>query len=180
MGTSRQELEAEHAQLKQLLQNRHADVVRHDANDEEFAHAYELLLAAADGLLAFERDLPQRRAEPERQLSERIVRASWWGQTAVGVVLIVTVLLLDRSVGWLFILVPHTLGVLAGATQKVTMANHRARRRLAIGLHLECALVAVVALHLISLWFVILALGGWFVLAGGILSDEPAKKDGVR
>lgn len=101
---------------------------------------------------------------------------SWLGQVALGAALMVTVLLSARSAWWLVILIPHTLAVLAGAFQAVTTDNHVVRRRLVLGLHLECALVAVVSLHMISLWFVILALLGWLALAPAFDGSEQTSK----
>lgn len=182
MGSVKNEIEAEHAQLRQRLGARHAKVVQREAGGEDFMAEYARLLHAADKLLAFEQTLPAKLAEPERQVSERIVRTSWFGQAAISVALIVLVFALDHSAWWLVVLVPHTIAILSFAFQKVTAKNHRFYRHLTIGLHLECTLIVLIALSVISLWFVILAIIGWIVL-GVAASEGPgdtAAKKGDR
>ncbi|MGW7095476.1 hypothetical protein [Streptomyces sp. NPDC054874] len=165
MSKVRHEIETEYRQLQQRLLTRHRETARYEAGDENFGAEYARLLQAADELLAFEKTIPAKLAEPERQLSERIVRMSWLGQTAVALALIVLTFALGHSAWWLVVLVPHCIATLSLSFQKVTHKNHRFYRHLTIGLHLECLLVALITLSVISLWFVILAIIGWLVLA---------------
>ncbi|MFE2584567.1 hypothetical protein [Streptomyces sp. NPDC059378] len=170
MGKVRHEIETEYRQLQERLLTRHGEATRHEAGDEDFGTEYARLLQAADELLAFEKTIPAKLAEPERQLSERIVRISWLGQTAVALALIVLTFALDHSAWWLVVLVPHLIATLSFSFQKVTDKDHRFYRHLTIGLHLECLMVALITLSVISLWFVILAIIGWLVL--GITVSE--------
>ncbi|MGP3777136.1 hypothetical protein ACTWJ8_40510 (plasmid) [Streptomyces sp. SDT5-1] len=176
--STRAEIAAEYVQLQRTVKDRHADLAGHTVGDEEFASRYGALLEATDALLESERTLPSRLAEPDRQLSERIVRCSWLGQVAVAIVLAVLVFALDRSAWWLVVLVPHTIALLAFSFQKVTEKNHRFYRHLTIGLHMECVLVALIVLSVISAWFLVLAIFGWLVLGVSASEgpSEPAQK----
>ncbi|MER5586519.1 hypothetical protein ABT090_33430 [Streptomyces asoensis] len=172
VGRAGHEIDAEYGQLQQQLLARHTEVARYETGDEDFGTGYARLLQAADELLAFEETIPARLAEPERQLSERIVRMSWLGQRAIAVALIVVTFALDHSAWWLVVLIPHLIATLSFTPRKVTDRDHRFYRHLAIGLHLECLLVALITLSVISLWLVILAVIGWVVLAVSV-SEGP-------
>ncbi|MFJ3229128.1 hypothetical protein ACIPJS_38065 [Streptomyces sp. NPDC086783] len=178
VGKAGQEIQTEYRQLQEQLLAHHDEVSRHEAGDEDFGTEYAQLLQAADALLAYEKTIPAKLAEPERQASERIVRISWLGQSAVAVALVVVTFVLDHSAWWLVVLVPHLIATLIFSSQKVTDKDHLFYRRLTIGLHVECVLIILITLSVISLWFVILAVIGWLLL-GSFASNgpgDPAKK----
>ncbi|MBY8889115.1 hypothetical protein K7472_30350 [Streptomyces sp. PTM05] len=86
---------------------RHAEVLKHDVDDDQFAVAYDQLMNVTGELVEFEATIPERLAAPDRQRSERIVMWSWRAQAVVAAVLIALVFILDRSWWWLILLLPH-------------------------------------------------------------------------
>ncbi|GAA2292923.1 hypothetical protein OKJ48_01915 [Streptomyces kunmingensis] len=107
MGSTEQQIEEQLARLQQRVGARHAEVLKHDVDDDRFAVEYARLVNVTNKLVEFEKTIPELLAEPERRRSERIVTWSWRGQAAVGAVLIALVFVLDRSAWWLALLVPH-------------------------------------------------------------------------
>ncbi|MFE9291951.1 hypothetical protein [Streptomyces olivaceus] len=129
MGSTEQQIEEQLAQLQQQVGARRAEVLQHDVDDDRFAVEYARLVNSSSELVEFEKTIPERLAEPARRRSERIVTWSWRSETAVGVVLIALVFILDRSSWWLVLLVPHFAGTVAGCFQKVDAEQHRDRQR---------------------------------------------------
>ncbi|MCX5401999.1 hypothetical protein [Streptomyces sp. NBC_00102] len=146
MGSTEQNIEEQFAQLQQKVGARHAEVLNHDADDDQFAVEYARLMNISSRLVEFEKTIPEQLAEPERQRSERIVTWSWRGQAAVGAVLIALVFVLDRSTWWVVLLVPHFVGTVAGCFQKVDVEQHRDRRFGAVALHVIALLMALISL----------------------------------
>ncbi|MFH9016630.1 hypothetical protein ACH4C6_35760 [Streptomyces sp. NPDC017943] len=154
------------------LAARHARVKELDFDDAEFDGQYTAMVQRAEELLAFEQTLPTRLAEPQRLRSAKIVRWSWRGQTAVSITLITAVLVLDRTAWWLLLLIPHVLATLLGWSIKVTVQQHKQQRVIAFALHALCVLVILVALGVLSAWWIIAVLIGW-ALIGGACADAP-------
>ncbi|WP_431040460.1 hypothetical protein ACQUSR_00110 [Streptomyces sp. P1-3] len=174
MGSNERELNQEHQRLRKALSERHVRVSRLEQNDVAFDAEYEKLVAEAERLIHFERQLPARLAEPQRERSERFVRWSWRAEVAVAAALITAVFVLENSAWWFVLLVPHLLATLAGWTVKVTIAQHAYQRRAAAGLHVLCLLVALVSLGVLSAWFIIAILFGWIVI--GLATDGTQPK----
>ncbi|MFD3665784.1 hypothetical protein ACFWVF_35130 [Streptomyces sp. NPDC058659] len=180
MGSTEQQIEEQLAQLQQKVGARHAEVLKHDVDDDQFAVEYARLVNSTSRLVEFEKTIPERLAEPERQRSERIVTWSWRSQAAVGAVLIALVFILDRSTWWLVLLVPHFVGTVAGCFQKVDAEQHRDRRFGAVGLHVVALLMALISLSVISRWFIIAAALGWMLVAGSSMDSTGADPKGAR
>ncbi|WLQ53941.1 hypothetical protein P8A21_40500 (plasmid) [Streptomyces poriferorum] len=108
-------------------------------------------------------------AEPQRLRSEKIVFCSWRAQSAVAAALMGAALLLGHSGWWL--LVPHLVATFCGWQLKVTLMDHLDRRFASLGLHVVAILLALVALGVISVWFLVAVLVGW-ALVGGLASDN--------
>ncbi|WP_327372360.1 hypothetical protein [Streptomyces sp. NBC_01217] len=180
MGSTEQQIEEQLAQLQQKVGAHHAEVLKHDFDDDQFAVEYARLVNVTSRLVEFEKTIPERLAEPERRRSERIVTWSWRGQAAVGAVLIALVFILDRSTWWLILLVPHFVGTVAGCFQKVDAEQHRDRRFGAVGLHVVALLMALISLSVISRWFIIAAALGWMLVAGSSMDSTGADPKGAR
>ncbi|GAB2766563.1 hypothetical protein [Streptomyces bullii] len=86
--------------------------------------------------------------------------------------LITVVLAFDRTAWWLLLLIPHLLATLLGWTIKVTIQQHKQQRGIALALHALCLLVILVALGVLSAWWIIAVLIGW-ALIGGASADSP-------
>ncbi|GAA2718448.1 MULTISPECIES: hypothetical protein [Streptomyces] len=178
MGSTERELGQEHQRLRKVLGERYALVSGLDQDDAAFDAEYGQLVSDAQRLIDFERQLPARLAEPQRERNERFVRWSWRGQSAVAAALILTVFVLGISAWWLVLLVPHLLATLAGWSVKVTPARHVQQRRTAAGLHVLGLLVALVSLGVLSAWFIIGIVIGWLVV--GVACDGSEPKGGSR
>lgn len=129
------------------------------------------MVQGAEELLAFEQTLPTLLAEPQRLRSAKIVRWSWRGQTAASTALITAVLVLDRTAWWLLLLIPHLLATLLGWSIQMTVQQHKQQRGIAVALHALCLLVILVALGVLSAWWIIAVLIGW-ALIGGASTDS--------
>ncbi|MFK4070486.1 hypothetical protein [Streptomyces sp. NPDC029674] len=173
MGNTKRELEHQYGELQKRLQNHYARLEDLSAGDDGFAAQYQELVTSGNKLLEFERTLPARLAEPDRQLSERIVHWSWRGQGVLALTLIVLVFVLDHSGWWLLLLLPHLMAVLAGSFQTVAVVDHLRRRKVCIGVHLAGVLVALISLSVISTWFLVLLVLVWIVTAVA-LSEGPS------
>ncbi|MEV4443507.1 hypothetical protein AB0K09_31855 [Streptomyces sp. NPDC049577] len=180
MSSTEQEIEEQFAQLQQRVGARRAEVLKHTADDEQFAAEYALLVYATGDLVEFEKTIPERLAEPERRRSERIVVWSWRGQAVVGAALIALVFVLDRSWWWLALLLPHFAGTVADCFQQVHAERHRDRRAGAIALHVVAILVALVSLSVLSRWFLIAIVVGWVFVAGVSMDSTDAGEKGAR
>jgi hypothetical protein len=156
-------LDNQHGALRRALRERHDRLTGLPAGDDRFEAEYEQLVAQATHLLEFEKQIPARLAEPQRQRSERFVRWSWRGQLAVAVLLIVLVFVLGHTAWWLVLLIPHLLATLIGSFQKVTTEGHRRQCLVTVGMHVVCLMTALVSLSIISAWFIVLVLIGWLV-----------------
>ncbi|MFF7651743.1 hypothetical protein ACFZCY_18585 [Streptomyces sp. NPDC007983] len=173
MDSTEQKLDQQFAQLQHHVGACHAEVLKCSTDDDQFEVEYERLVEAADELVEFEKTIPERIAEPKRKRSERIVVWSWRGQAGVGAGLIALTFAWDRSFGWLFLLVPHFVGTMAGCFhQKVDADRHLHCRKVAVGLHVVAVLVALVSLSLISLWFLPAIILGWMVVLGASMEDS--------
>ncbi|THC43158.1 hypothetical protein [Streptomyces sp. A1499] len=93
---------------------RHAEVLKHDVDDDQFVVEPAHLANTTGRVVEFEKTISERLAEPEFRRSKRIVTWSWRGQAAVDAVLIALVRILDRSTWWLVLLVPHFMATVAG------------------------------------------------------------------
>lgn len=171
MGNTEQQVEEQLAQLQQKVGARRAEVLKHDIDDDQFVVEYARLVNVTSKLVEFEKTIPERLAEPERKRSERIVTWSWRGEAAVGATLIALVFILDHSLWWLVLLVPHFAGTVAGCFQKADVEQHRDRRFGAVALHVVALLMALISLSVISRWFIIAAAIGW-MLVGGSTADS--------
>ncbi|TKS96265.1 hypothetical protein [Streptomyces lasalocidi] len=172
MAATERDLHEQHRAMTSDLAARHARVKELDVDDLEFDGQYTAMVQGAEELLAFEQMLPMRLAEPQRLRSAKIVRGSWRGQTAVAIALITTVLVLDRTAWWLVLLIPHLLATLLGWSIKVTPQQHKQQRGIAFALHALCVLVILVALGVLSAWWIIAVLIGWAFI-GGACADAP-------
>jgi hypothetical protein len=90
----------------------------------------------------------------------------------VTIALITVVLAFDHTVWWLVLLIPHLLATLLGWSIKVTVQQHKQQRGIAFALHALCLLVIIVALGVLSAWWIIAVLIGW-ALIGGASADSP-------
>lgn len=174
MATTEHQLHEQHRAMVQDLGARHAHLKQLDPGDAAFDEQYEDLVARAEQLLEFERLLPGRLAEPQRQRSEQIVRWSWRAQTVVAVALIAAVFALGHTAWWLVLLIPHLLATLPGWSVKVTAARHKLQRRVAIGLHALCLLVALVGLEMLSAWWITAVVIGWVIV--GVASESDTQQ----
>ncbi|MEU3290323.1 hypothetical protein [Streptomyces longwoodensis] len=172
MAATQRDLHEQHRAMTSDLAARHARVKELDVDDLEFDGHYTAMVQGAEELLAFEQMLPTRLAEPQRLRSAKIVRWSWRGQTAVAIALITAVLVLDRTAWWLVLLIPHLLATLLGWSIKVTAQQHKQQRGIAFALHALCVLVILVALGVLSAWWIIAVLIGWAFI-GGACADAP-------
>ncbi|MGW2183112.1 hypothetical protein ACWCXX_34670 [Streptomyces sp. NPDC001732] len=172
MDSTEQDVEQQFTRLQQKVGASHAEVLKHDVDDDRFAAEYARLVNTVTELVEFEETIPGLLAEPERRRSERIVTWSWRAQAAVGAVLIALVFVLDRSAWWLVLLVPHFAATVAGCFQKVDAEQHRDRRFGAIALHVVALLMALISLSVISRWFIIAAAIGWLLVAGSSTDTE--------
>ncbi|MFF7449808.1 MULTISPECIES: hypothetical protein [unclassified Streptomyces] len=172
MAATERDLHEQHRAMTSDLASRHARVKELDVDDAEFDGQYTAMVQGAAELLAFEQTLPTRLAEPQRLRSAKIVRWSWRGQTAVSIALITADLVLDRTAWWLLLLIPHVLATLLGWSIKVTVQQHKQQRGIAFALHALCVLVILVALGVLSAWWIIAVLIGW-ALIGGACADAP-------
>ncbi|MEU3356070.1 hypothetical protein [Streptomyces sp. NPDC037389] len=180
MGSTEQEIEEQFAQIQRKVEARRAEVLKHSADDDQFAAEYALLVYATGDLVEFEKTIPERLAEPERRRSERIVAWAWRGQAVLGAALIALVFVLDRSWWWLALLLPHFGGTVAGCFQTIDADRHRDRRAGAIALHVTGALVALISLSVLSRWFLIAVALGWMVAAGASMDTQDTAEKGAR
>ncbi|MFJ9634956.1 hypothetical protein ACIRU8_45425 [Streptomyces sp. NPDC101175] len=180
MGGTEQELGEQYKRLQDTVSERRADALQHAPRDEQFALEYARLVEAAGRLLDFEKALPARLTEPARRLSQRIVRWCWAGQAVVAAALIAVVLASDRSGWWLVLLVPHLAATVAGVFQTVDADGHLVRRKVAIALHAVGALVVLVSLRVISMWFLIGILIGWAFIWGALLDEKETSAKGAK
>ncbi|MDV9186834.1 hypothetical protein R6L23_01050 [Streptomyces sp. SR27] len=180
MGSTEQEIARRFAELQQRVGERRTRVLRAVGDEDRFAAGYAELVKAVGELVEYDTTIPQRLAEPARQLSERIVRWSWRGQAAVAAVMVVLVFALDMSGGWLLLLLPHLLGTLGGSFQKVDAGDHMTRRYATLAVHVVGVLVVLVTLSVISAWFIVLILFIWVPLFGSFVEDADKKKGGSR
>ncbi|MFE5484119.1 hypothetical protein [Streptomyces sp. NPDC056527] len=180
MGSTEQEINRRFAELQQRVGDRRSRVLSASGDEDRFAAGYAELVSAVGELVEYDRTIPQRLAEPARQLSERIVLWSWRGQAVVTAVMVVLVFALDLSGGWLVLLIPHLLGTLVGSIQKVDADAHMARRVAAFAVHVVGVLVVLVTLGVISAWFILLILAAWVPLFGTVVEDTTTKKGGTR
>lgn len=160
MGVERQ-ISREYGQLQQKI-SAHLQALEDIPEDGgRYPAEYDQLVASTEELLSFEEGIPERLAEPGRQLSERIVLWSWRGQAAVAAALIVLAIVLGHSLWWLVLLVPHLIGTVAGCAQKVRIPAHMQQRVAALLLHPIAVVVALTVLGLLSAWMIVLVLIGW-------------------
>ncbi|MFF9593828.1 hypothetical protein ACF1FX_32370 [Streptomyces sp. NPDC014646] len=178
MGSTESDLHQERRLLHEALGERHARVAQLDQDDAAFDAEYEQMVAEAERLLEFDRQLPARLAEPQRERSEQFVRWSWRGQSALAAALIGAVFLLGNTAWWLVLLVPHLLATFQGWKTAVTADRHDHQRRVAIGLHLLGLLVALVSLGVLSAWFITAVLIGW--LAVTVAREDTVEKGRPR
>lgn len=178
MSSTGRELAQEHQLLRDAFRERHARVVRLDQDDASFDAEYGQMVEQAERLLEFEKGSPARLAEPQRERSERFVKWSWRAETAVAALLIAAVFVVGNTAWWLVLLVPHLLATLMGWTVEVTAARHVHQRRVAVGLHVLCVLVALVSLGVVSAWFLITVPVGWIVV--GVASEDTPVKGQTR
>ena len=169
MAISERQLHEQHQAVIKDLAAQHTRLKQLDPEDAAFGEQYEQLTAGATQLLEFERAMPARLAEPQRQRSEQIVTWSWRGETAVAVALIGAVFALGHSAWWLVLLIPHLLATLLGWTITVTTERHKQQRAVAIALHALCLLVALVSLGVLSAWWIIATVIGWIAI--GVVSE---------
>ncbi|TLS45642.1 hypothetical protein FE633_12755 [Streptomyces montanus] len=171
MATTARELHEQHQARLRELGNRHARIKQLDPDEDaaSFESQYGELVACAAQLLEFERALPARLAEPQRERTEQIVKWSWRGESAVAVALMVAMVVLGHTIWWLVLLIPHLLATLAGWSVTVTAVRHRKQRAVAIGLHALCLLVGLVTLGVLSPWWITAILLAW--LAIGVASE---------
>ncbi|MFF8919497.1 hypothetical protein ACF08M_40995 [Streptomyces sp. NPDC015032] len=73
MDSTEQDVEQQFTQLQQKVGASHAEVLKHDVDDDQFVVEYARLVNSASKLVEFEKTIPERLAEPERRRSERIV-----------------------------------------------------------------------------------------------------------
>ena len=92
------------------------------------------------------------------------------------IALITAVLVLDRTAWWLLLLVPHLLATFLGWPMNVTAQQHKRQRGIAFGLHALCLLVILVALGVLSAWWIIAVLLGWALIGGA--SEAPQQGAG--
>ncbi|MFI9630818.1 hypothetical protein [Streptomyces sp. NPDC052042] len=180
MDSTERQIEGQLAQLQQRVGARHAEVLKYDVDDDQFAVEYARLVNVTSELVEFEETIPGRLAEPERRRSERIVTWSWRSQAAVGAVLIALVFVLDRSAWWLVLLIPHFVGTVAGCFQKVDAEQHSDHRFGAIAVHVVALLIALISLSVISRWSIIAAALGWMLVAGSVTDSTEAGGKGAQ
>jgi hypothetical protein len=173
VATAERELHEQHQNLMAELTAQHVHVNALDPGDAGFGAQYTLMTERLEEVLAFEEALPGRLAEPRRLRSEKIVRWSWRGQTAVAVALIAAVFVFGRSAWWLILLVPHLGVTLLSWDTKVTLHNQHKQVGVAAGLHALGVLVALVALGVLSAWWSIAVMAGWALT---VARAEPAQQ----
>ncbi|MFI8930637.1 hypothetical protein ACIG3E_23535 [Streptomyces sp. NPDC053474] len=167
-----------HAQLQQQIRALHAAVAACDPDDDAYAGEYERLVEATRDLLAFEQQMPELLAEPERAVSERIVRWSWRGQAVLAAALVACVFVLDCTWWWLLLLLPYLAGTVAGSFQTIRVTGHRSRRNAAIALHAVAVLVVLLFFGLLPMWLLAVIIPGWLGVA--VTSSEDPGNTGPK
>ncbi|MFC9067944.1 MULTISPECIES: hypothetical protein [Streptomyces] len=186
-GTGQSPVE-KYAALRRNVAHRCEEIGELEHGELEFNRVYDELVRTTHQLVAAGERLPAEvaalraaEAEPDRLLSERIVRWSWGSQTAAAVVLVGLVVFIPSwSAGWLALLIPHTAALVAGCRMRVPTAMHDARRIGAYLLHGVCALMILLVAGVLSMWIIIGIVIGWVVVAGASLADEGATGTGAR
>ncbi|MGK5696424.1 hypothetical protein ACSNOJ_26640 [Streptomyces sp. URMC 128] len=172
---SERELRERHRDMIRDLGVRHSRIRQADPDDATFDDLYEQLVAGAEKLLEFERTLPARLAQPKRERAAQVVKWSWRGQSGMAVALITSLFVLGHTAWWLVLLIPHLIGTLMGWSITVTTEGYKLQRGIAIGLHVLCLLVALVALGVVSAWWTIAVLAGWVVV--GVASEGSSRQE---
>jgi hypothetical protein len=95
----------------------------------------------------------------------------------MAVALITSLFVLGHTAWWLVLLIPHLIGTLIGWSITVTTEGYKLQRGIAIGLHVLCLLVALVALGAVSAWWTIALLAGWAVVG---LASEGSSRQGAK
>lgn len=174
MAETERQLRERHQAMIRNLGAQHARIKEYGSDDAAFDEQYEQLVASAESLLEFERLMPACLAQPKRERAEQIVKWSWRGETLVAAALIATVLALGHTAWWLVLLIPHLLATLLGWSVTVTTERYRQQRAIAVGLHVLCLLVGLIAFGTISAWWIIAVLVGW--VAVGVASDGTSQQ----
>ncbi|WP_158689438.1 hypothetical protein [Streptomyces viridosporus] len=178
MSATERELTMRHRSMLEDLAAQQARVEALDPDRAEFDQQYAALVERAQELLAFEQQLPHLLAEPQRLRSAGIVRWGWRAQTALAAALIITALALGHTAWWLVLLLPHLLATLTGWSITVTAQRHRQQRVIALALQAQGVLVVLVVLGVLSFWWIIAVLLGWFGI--GALSQEGSAGQGAK
>ncbi|KPI21955.1 hypothetical protein [Streptomyces mirabilis] len=177
MAEGERQLREQHQAMIRDLGDRYTRIKQCGPDDAVFDEQYDQLVACAERLLEFERMLPARLAQPKRERADRVVKWSWRGQTVVAVALIAAVLALGHTAWWLVLLIPHLLGTLMGWSVTVTAERYREQRAIVIGLHVLCLLVVLVALGVISAWWIVAVLVGWVAVGA---ASEGSSQQGAK
>ncbi|MFE9445363.1 hypothetical protein ACFYO2_41890 [Streptomyces sp. NPDC006602] len=177
MAEGERQLREQHQAMIRDLRARHARIKQCGPDDAAFDEQYEQLVACAESLLEIERMLPGRLAQPKRERAEKVVKWSWRGQTVVAAALIAAVLALGHTAWWLVLLIPHLVATLMGWSVTVTVERFKEQRAISIGLHVLCLLVALVALGVVSAWWIVAVLVGWVAVGA---ASEGASQQGAK
>lgn len=177
MAEGERQLREQHQAMIKELGTRHARIKQCGPDGAVFDEQYEQLVACAESLLEFERMLPGRLAQPKRERAAQVVKWSWRGQTVVAAALIAAVLVLGHTAWWLVLLIPHLLATLMGWSVTVTAERYNEQRAIAISLHVLCLLVVLVALGVVSAWWIVAVLVGWVAVGA---TSEGSSQQGAK
>ncbi|MFB6945642.1 hypothetical protein ACFWGL_36425 [Streptomyces sp. NPDC060286] len=170
------EVRQQHEKLVRALADQHARTAAQDHGDGVPDEAFDVLVERAQTLMSYETQMPALLAEPERVRSQKVIFWSWRAQSAVAIALIIAFRLLGYSDWWYALVVPHLVATFCGWRLEATVKNHLAWRNASIGLHVVGALLALIVLGVLSLWFIVALLIGWAIVGTTVADGQEAGK----